>query len=60
MSARVVTQARVYRSWDELGDDYVLGNGYFDPEGGNAVHVAMVRWLQRDPRSPWRRVAFGA
>lgn len=50
-----------YGSWKDLGDDYVLGQRYLDPESVDEQHwhVAMVRWLQRDPRSPWRRVPFG-
>jgi hypothetical protein len=49
-----------YDSWQEFGADYNLGAGYFEPENTQfSAHEAMVRWLQEDPRSPWRRVSFG-
>ncbi len=48
-----------YASWDELAEAYVLGAEYFSPTEPTG-HAAMVRWLQRSPSSPWRRVAFGA
>jgi hypothetical protein len=54
--------AAEYGSWEALGDSFILGMGFFNPDmaGEDDVTVAMVRWLQRDPLSPWRTVPFGA
>jgi Protein of unknown function (DUF1266) len=51
-----------YASWSELGDDFLLGCGFWNPDSvqNGAPYVSMVRWLQKDPRSPWQRVPFGA
>ena len=51
-----------YGSWKELGDDFLLGLGFWDPDAAQSggVYPAMVRWLQKDARSPWQRVPFGA
>jgi hypothetical protein len=51
-----------YASWKELGDDFLLGLGFWDPDAlqSGGPYPAMVRWLQKDPRSPWQRVPFGA
>jgi hypothetical protein len=49
-----------YSSWSDYGDDYVLGRRYFSPtDASTCPHVAGVRWLRDDPRSPWRYVPFG-
>ena len=49
-----------YASWQELGDDFLLGLGFWDAEALEGPYTAMVRWLQTDPRSPWQRSACGA
>lgn len=48
-----------YASWEELGEDYALGHGFFDPIDPDGGHAPAARWLAHDPRSPWRRVPFG-
>ena len=48
-----------YASWEELGEDYLLGYRFFDPEqksgAGHAPFVALLRTL---PQSPWRTIPW--
>jgi hypothetical protein len=46
-----------YPSWQEMGDDYVLGSRYFEDDyQAEPVHRASVEWLKTSPASPWRRI----
>lgn len=49
-----------YASWEEFGDDFLLGLGYWNAESADPEmpYPAMVRWLKESPRSPWKRVPF--
>jgi hypothetical protein len=47
-----------YDSWAAMGDDYGLGLRWFRPTTDSDPYLAMLRWLQRDPRSPWRIVPW--
>jgi hypothetical protein len=52
---------QTYTSWKDFGEDCILGCKFFEEANHTsaAAHVAMLRWLLADPRSPWARVAFG-
>jgi hypothetical protein len=52
---------QTYASWKDFGEDYILGAGFFEELNHSTTysHVAMMRWLMDDPRSPWQRVTFG-
>lgn len=51
--------AGAYRSWEEYGEDFALGWGYFRPLQADEGPAQLARWLASDARSPWRRVPFG-
>ena len=47
-----------YRSWNEMGDDYILGCQYFNQEDEENPHTRFVRWLQTSPNSVWKRLPW--
>ncbi|HET9959950.1 MAG TPA: DUF1266 domain-containing protein, partial [Polyangiaceae bacterium] len=52
---------RAYPSWRAIGDDYLLGNRYFEKGGDpNVIQRACVEWLQNSPASPWNRISWDA
>ena len=49
---------RLYGSWDELGNHYILGRTFWM---ANAYHPEMenaLRWLSTNPESPWKRILW--
>jgi hypothetical protein len=64
--SRIMPAARTiqkeFHSWTEFGEDYLAGREFWSAEEMAATgqnYRDIQRWLQRAPRSPWRRLSWG-
>ncbi len=54
---------RSFRSWQEMGDDYLLGREFWGSSGATDMANAWSDWAYRalltNPWSPWRKLEWG-
>lgn len=49
---------RTYASWRDFGADFLLSRNVWAGDGDPDVFDAVVALLERDPRSPWRKLSW--
>jgi hypothetical protein len=49
---------RYYRSWNELGTDYVLGRSFWRHDYSNPQATAAIQYLESTSTSPWRTIQW--
>ena len=55
------TIQNAFHSWDELGEDYLVGRQFWskdETERSGKAYRDIVEWLHRAPNSPWKRLPW--
>lgn len=52
------TLQQTFDSWEDMGNNYVLGAQFWSPEDYYKDRAETVKWLTSDAGSPWTRIKW--
>ena len=55
------TIQRSFRSWDEFGEDYLVGREFWSPvemDKSGGTYRDIQKWLRNEPQSPWNQLPW--